>query len=321
MPLPEGLEFLYVDNPNSSLLVLQAFKTELEKTPRFQHLDLTGPALMNIRRKTREELRRVITSTRAGKHIISAEDISTFSEDELREMRDFFAPQFDEIQVFIYVRPIKERIESGFQEVLKTRFRSINHCIPMNYMRLAQKFDAVFGPANTHFFRYSRSDFPNGSIIDHFLRQLGIPHIAVDAAISNTRLSRQAVQLLYAYRMRYPHQQRGDQALIRKLESLTTADSTRFHFHSCLYNEVLLTDESAARCFAKRSGFSVDENISAHDSIGIRGEDDLLDISKQTIEWLHSNLSMAAKLVFRKSHSPRKIARALNSMRKLLPGD
>jgi len=82
-----------------------------------------------------------------------------------------------------------------------------------------------------------------------------------------------------------------------------------------------MTDESAARCFAKRSGFSVDENISAHDSIGIRGEDDLLDISKQTIEWLHSNLSMAAKLVFRKSHSPRKIARALNSMRKLLPGD
>ena len=45
-------------------------------------------------------------------------------------MRDFFAPEFDEIQVFIYVRPIKERIESGFQEVLKTRFRSINHRIP-----------------------------------------------------------------------------------------------------------------------------------------------------------------------------------------------
>ena len=321
MPLPAGLNFLYVDSPNSSLLTLHAFKTDLEKTPGFEHLDLTQTELGNIRRKAREDLRRVITSTSAGKYIISAEDISTFSEDELREMRDFFAPEFDDIEVFIYVRPVKERIESGFQEVLKTRFRSISHRISMNYMMLAQRFDAVFGPANIHFFRYSRSVFPNGSIITHFFQQLGIPHITVDAATSNTRLSRQAVQLLYAYRMRYPHQQRGDQGLIRKLESLTRADSTPFHFHSCLYNEVLMTDESAARCFAKRSGFSVDENISAHDSIGIRGEDDLLDISKQTIEWLHSNLSMAAKLVFRKSHSPRKIARALNSMRKLLPGD
>ena len=243
------------------------------------------------------------------------------SEDELREMRDFFAPDFDSIEVFIYVRPVKERIESGFQEVLKTRFRSIYHRIPMDYMALAQKFDAVFASANIHFFRYNRATLPGGGIIAHFLRQLSAPYIAMDTAISNTRLSREAVQLLYAYRMAYGHQQRGDEALIRKLENLSGLDTTPFHFHSCLYKEILLTDESAAHRFSRRSGFSVEENISAYDAIGIRGEADLLDISNQTTEWLHSNLPMAAKLAFRKSRSPRKIARALNSMRLVLPGE
>jgi hypothetical protein len=121
--------------------------------------------------------------------------------------------------------------------------------------------------------------------------------------------------------MAYGHQQRGDEALIRKLENLSGLDTTPFHFHSCLYKEILLTDESAAHRFSRRSGFSVEENISAYDAIGIRDEADLLDISNQTTEWLHSNLPMAAKLAFRKSRSPRKIARALNSMRLVLPGE
>jgi len=321
VPLPEGLEFLYVDNPNSSLLALQAFKTELEKTPGFEHLGLTETGLEDIRQQARESLRRVVTSAGGSQCILSAEAISTFSEDELQEMHDFFAPDFDEIQVFIYVRPIKERIESGFQEVLKTRFRSVNHRIRMNYMVIAERFDTVFGPKNVHFFRYSRDAFPDGSIIADFLQQFGAAPLALDTAISNTRLSREAVKLLYTYRRNYPSQQSGDGVLIRKLESLMKYDSTPFRFHSSLYNRVLLSDESTARRFSERSGFSVNENISAHDSVGVRDEEDLLAISREAVEWLNDNLPPEAKGALQKPYCPVKIAEALDSMRLALSGD
>lgn len=271
--------------------------------------------LNDIRQKARDDLQRIVTSSDATQCILSAEAISTFSEDELQEMRDFFAPNFDAIQVFIYVRSIKERIESGFQEVLKTRFRPVNHRIRMNYMVIAERFDAVFEPENVCFFRYDRNTFPNGSIIAHFLLQFGATPVAGRATTSNTRLSKEAVQLLYAYRMTYPNQQSGDSDLIQKLENLMRPDSTPFRFHSSLYHDVLLNDESTSRRFSERAGFPVNENISADDSVGIRSDADLLNIPSETIEWIHANLSTEARLAFRKSHNPEKIAHALNSMR------
>ena len=60
----------------------------------------------------------------------------------------------------------------------------------------------------------------------------------------------------------------------------------RQHFHSSLYKRIHNLDTAASRSFEERAGFSNDEDITAHDDIGIRCESDLMDIPGSSIGWL-----------------------------------
>ena len=94
-----------------------------------------------------------------------------------------------------------------------------------------------------------------------------------------------AIQLLYVYRMFYPSQVERDRRMVARLEQLS---GKPLHFHSELYNQlIVLTPEEEAR-FEERAGFSIAENLQADDDIAIRCEEDLLAIPERSIAWLYA---------------------------------
>jgi len=312
--LTGSMEFAYIQGQeaNSSLLMMQAFRENLPEQPHFTHEKLTASEVAHIRHAAREKLKTLCRETGHPVSILSAEEVSTFTVPELEDIYRFMQPFFDDIEIILYVRPLKARMESTYQEVLKTRYRSLEQQFPLNYMGLARNFDSVFGRENVHFFKFSREAFPGGNLIAHFLKSVGVSAAAPDSGADNPRLSREAVQLLYAYRLHYPHQQRGEEALLQKLAVL---GETPFHFHSTLFHHLLHTGKNASRRFAERAGFSVDEDIESHDDKGIRDERDLLVIPRESVRWLNDQLSTRGKLAYRRSSRPKKIAQALNSLR------
>jgi hypothetical protein len=294
--------------------MMQAFRTNIARLPQFAGAGFSDEDAEQMRVAAREKLEAMASAARGPLCVLSAEEISSFDEAELEEMRRFLAPLFDAIEIFLYVRPLKERMESAFQEVLKTRYQSLEKRFSLNYMGLARNFDAVFGEDRVHFFEFSRERFPGGSVVAHFLQAAGANVQTSENMTRNERLSKEAVQLLYAYRLLFPQQQEGEEAL---LDNLATLGSTPFHFHSELYHKLLHTGPNAARNFSERAGFSVDEDIERHDSLAIRGEDDLLDFPRESIRWLSRQLPLRENLKLRLFSSKENVARAMDSLRGL----
>lgn len=290
---------------------MQAFKVDLATQPGFAGSGFGEDEVALMAAAAREKLATMCESTTSSTCVLSAEDICTFTVAELGSLKRFIDPLFDSIDIILYVRPLKDRMESGFQEILKTRFRAIDQRFPLNYMRLALNFDEVFNQERVHFFKFAPETFPDGDIVTHFLAQVGAPAPAGKAGRDNSRMSKEAVQLLYAYRKYFTTQDEHDAEIVSRLEGV---GSTPFHFHSALFRRLLHTGKNASARFEQRAGFSIEHDIQANDAIGIKGEEDLLAFPAESIRWLSKQLTLKEKLKFRRSRRPDRVAQALRSL-------
>ena len=186
---------------NSSLVIRRAFQQNLEK-----HRDgpISGQYREEIRDKALERMRARIQDQTAPIDIISAEEVSTFNKEELRDLQAFLCQYYERITVHLYVRPLKSYFESAFQQVLKVRYTNLRKFPPRNFNSIMTKFDASFGAKNVKFHKYDRTRFPQGSVVAHFLDQLGIELQSGDHTEKNSGFSLPAVKLLYLYRTHYP---------------------------------------------------------------------------------------------------------------------
>jgi len=296
---------------NSSLLMIQAFHHNLAQLPHFQHAKFSDRDIEFMKCAARERFYEMVAATSKPNSVLSAEDISIFTIPELEDLYQFLAPLFQELEVIIYVRPVKARMESAFQEVLKTRYRSLEQQFHLNYIGMARNFDSVFGRDKVHFYLFSRKSLPKGDIVTHFLNAAGLTGASVENTVDNIRLSKESVQLLYIYRLHFPEVLPGDDQRVRALSAL---EGDPFHFHSNLFQKLLRTGKNASEKFAQRAGFSIDEDIYANDDIGIRTEDDLMKPSSQSISWLHEQLSCTDTLSLPRSSDPETIARAVHAL-------
>jgi hypothetical protein len=193
---------------------------------------------------------------------------------------------YDNILVYIYLRPIKSRIESAFQEALKTRFRGLDQKFLVVFESLIGKFDKVFGRDNVIVSKYSKDEFPGGDVVGHFLAQIGLDTFNVEPQGSvNSSLSLPAIQLLYIYRLYFPNRDRRDLERVRKLQQLS---DDPFRFHSQLYGELVDLRDGDFDWLQNRVGFVLTEVIDADDAIGVREEADLTRVSDTALDWLKS---------------------------------
>ena len=280
-------DYLSRNNANSSLWMLQAFKRDLASLPAFRHQQLEAGRLAEIRERALGHLDERIRAGTLPVAILSAEAISTFALGELKDLYDFLAPHYNEVVIHQYFRPLKSRMESAFQEKLKHRYASLEERVQLGYRGNVELLDRVFGRDNVFVHRYAQADFPEGDVVQHFLAATGIEFHPYSASHANTSLSLGAVQLLYIYRKVNPSLQAGDRVLVQRLGELA---GQPFRLHSKLYSSLLGISKEAIAEFEARAGFSVSENITVDDDLGIVSEEDLLSVDQETLDWLEQRV-------------------------------
>ncbi len=266
--------YLQRGRANSSLWMEQAFATLPDNAE--------GKALAN-RREARKDLAAALGNSRHAVDILSAESISSFTIAETRDFHQFVRPYYDEIEVHIYFRPMKSKMESAFQQRLQGGFSSIYTPFTFAYFNRVTLLDTVFGCANVHVHRYSSGDFPAGDVTAHFMRAVGGEWAGNARRKSNRSLSLEAIRLLYVYRMHFPRRSPEDRQLISRLGELP---GSRLRFHSSLYERLLGNGGNNVEAFEQRAGFSIREDITRHDDCGLRCEEDLTSMDAGLLDWL-----------------------------------
>ncbi|MEM9255390.1 MAG: hypothetical protein AAGA91_08080 [Pseudomonadota bacterium] len=303
--------YLHTGMANSSLVTGQAFRAIRADDPRFPRAEQSEAEIREKRIRARKSLSSALGSMTRPHAIFSAETVGILRAEELASLRDFFAPSCQHIRIYLYLRPHKSRMESVFQERLKHHYTDLSESFPMNLKRIVGRFDDTFGPERITLSRFAREDFPNGSIINHFLQLLGIAQSLPDVGKDNSALSLRATQLLFIYRKFFPNHDEADPARIEQLRELT---GKPLRFHSELYARLQTSQADDVQWVEQRAGFSLKEDINADDSTGIRSEQDLIDIPQQSLEWLrNSQPGLLARLRFR-SRKQEDIAKAVRRL-------
>ena len=288
----EGLAYLCrAERPNSSLWMLQAFKQDVAELPAFRHRQLTAEEVEVKRQRARAQLTKLASAVTAPLTILSAESIGTFNSEELQSLRDVLAPHFDDISLHQYFRPLKARMESAFQEKLKHTAASLMQTYRLAYCRTIELQDAVFGAEQVISYKYDEALFPQGDVVLDFLAQLGVTAPQAQAARPvNVSLSLHAIQLLYVYRRYYTTPCAQDKAVVRRLKALP---GPPLRFHSELYRQLVVIRPGEVERFEQRAGFSVEQDVTADDELGIRDPQDLLTIPAASRAWLQQQVGGA----------------------------
>lgn len=284
-----NVQYLCRDRPNASLWMLQAFKQDLGALPTYRHKALGDERLAAVRSRARRRLEDVLSGITAPLAVLSAESISLFTAEETQDLQAFLSPYFSTITVFQYVRPMKSRLESAFQEKLKRRYVALDDPFTLNYFRRARVLARAFGRDNLRIFKFDSGLFPRGDVVCHFLAQLGLPPPECSSGTdANLGLSLPAVQLLYAYRLVHRNRREHDAVIVERLAGL---QGPPFRIHSELYREIIATTPRERSKFEVLAGFSLDEQIDADDAAAVRTEADLLEIPQHALDWLATELS------------------------------
>lgn len=180
-------------------------------------------------------------------YIISAEDLSTFSEDSLISAKLFFEDFFQDVAVIGYVREPKGWIESAYQQILKDHknYRAINTLIP-NYKNKFDKFDRIFQKNNVFLYKFDPKHFPNGDVVLDFYRKIGLltgQNIESKEIIkTNETLSKEAVAILYLLRKYHDSSEVGrdySKENTSFIEALSKVGSSKFKISPAFFCTIL----------------------------------------------------------------------------------
>ena len=274
-------DYLDLGKPNASSVINNAFN------PNIANAGKGDPA--ERAERARGTLRRAIAGSKRPNAILSAESISLLAENDFAALIEFLRDYFDDIELVAYFRPPKSDMESAFAEKLKTGFAELE--APVNFMhrRRFEGFENHLDKEKIHYLRYAAEDFPDGNVVTHFCRHIGITMPPSSTTLANERLSLPAVRLLYLYRKRHPQMRAEDRLLVEQLAKL---QGPPLRFHSSLFKRKFQDPLGSFSWLESRSGRSFDEDVNADDALGIQEEADLEIIDTESCNWLAQKLGL-----------------------------
>ena len=143
-----------------------------------------------------EQIRKAAADIGDGTVILSSEGASSYlKREDVEALRRFAEQLFEDIKIVAYIREPFGFVSANFQTRIKGR--RLAEFTP-RYKPLRPRFemwDDVFGRCRVHLWKYDRSAFPNGDVVEDFCHKLGLPKLR--SAEANVTLSRAAVSALY----------------------------------------------------------------------------------------------------------------------------
>ena len=129
--------------------------------------------------RIKEQLGKELCTNKNFHVLLSGEDVSVFSHDELAKLRDFFKNIDDfQFKVIIYVRHPVTFALSNAQELVRAGIMPLNLALNSGNLQQAkqkiERFNSVFGGANVFVTSFDAAISETGDISKHFLHNLGI---------------------------------------------------------------------------------------------------------------------------------------------------
>jgi hypothetical protein len=164
-----------------------------------KRIGLTGDKLVNFSKNARRRLKQSI-STPSPLCVLSSEALTRLDAEELTALKTWLLKWVERIRVVGYVRGPHEFMESSLQERIKTgqmKRLHLERAYP-DYQLRFEKFDQVFGRDQVELRPFDPATFPQGDVVQDFVRWVGIPLPASQTARANEGLSGPALRLLHA---------------------------------------------------------------------------------------------------------------------------
>ena len=257
--------------------------------------------------KIRERIPKIIShqidrGVEVENFIFSAEGLCHFNEKDLRNFKDFLSSKDLEYLVVGYIRTPKSFMESAFQQKLKKGAPNLDlkGSYP-EYKRKLEKFGTVFGWDNVRWWLFDPKSFPEGCVVQDFCSRLNIPIQKENIVRTNESLSKEAISLLYAYRLHglgyglseLLKKGGGRRALqeTRKLEtSLYNLKGSKFRLSSSFVKSIFLLYQADIEWMQEKLGRPLAEDLEKDDTTAINREEDLLEFAPEATYWLAEQL-------------------------------
>jgi hypothetical protein len=234
------------------------------------------------------EFREAVASSDKELFIVSAEAISTFTETAVVELKKFLDSVFDEVRVIGYVRSPKAFKVSRFQENVKHGNGRFNvGSMKMDYRRLFEKFDRIFGRENVNLRKFDPSRFTANCAVTDFCEQIGIS-LPPDFQIQrfNESLSREACGILFAYRKFGPGYGVGENVIkenVKLLKALRSMTGAKFDIADSVFESTSKRERKDREWMQERLSESLVEKA-RENADAIRNEEEMLTITKASCE-------------------------------------
>jgi hypothetical protein len=313
--------FVYADlgTPNHSLPIYSLFAVHPERHHLHRAETRDPAAVAGYVERVRADLERAFESAGDRTLIVSGEDIGVLSREELGKLESHFRGYCDELRVVGYVRPPGGFITSAFQQRVKGGSVSgldLNEEYRDYEARFA-KFDEVFGRDQVSLWKFDPTRFPGRCVVQDFCARLGIALPVERIVRLNESLTRQAVALIYTYRI---HGQGYGSKSMRGPETqalgeiLKAVGGDRFRFAPELLAPVLANKEADISWMEARLGESLREELGEFVTGDIRGEAELLNPGVAVVQKLLALLGDNAPVGVR-GETPQELAALVHALR------
>ncbi|MEM4740166.1 MAG: hypothetical protein QXS63_03715 [Zestosphaera sp.] len=285
-------KFYYADlgDSNHSIPIYCLFSQNPEQHHALREL---SKAQIEKRKITiREKLIKSINNVGNRILIISGEDISLLSEEELRKFKSFLVSNINEnIKIIGYIRNPFEFISSAFQEILKAHFITLDELdkVYPNYKNLFEKFFKVFGEESVILKKYDPARFTDNDVVLDFCNTFGIEISKDRIKRVNESFPKEIVSLIYILRkykknilLEPPQIQFLGESLKNLFQDLRL---TKFRIDSSLIKPIIDKNFEDIKWMEERLGDSL-LNKNDKEIEGIKSEKDLMEYRKDLIERL-----------------------------------
>lgn len=293
----ENVHYIKFSNPNHSGVLRRIFKEDLQNDHLVKFQNISREKFLEKKEKDKLILIDKINLSEPKNCILSAEEISNFTQNELLQMLRFFNSYFNKIVIIGYVRSPKSYIESAYQQILKGGIRKNFHLSNINppYKLRFEKFDKVFGRENVYLYKFDPNSFPQKDVVLDFCDKIGIKMSKNKTIRINESLSLEAISLLYIYRKFYKYtgkEKTRFNSNKKLIEVLTTIGTKKFKVSNQYMKQVLERNNENIMWMEDRlGGKSLKEYFKDDDIDAINDEQELENIAFDSIKYLTNLLN------------------------------
>lgn len=254
--------------------------------------------------------------------IISAECIWRFQEREHQNIR-LMANQYGFTPVVhCYLRPPVDRMESSIQQNIKTgvHFR-IEDVLSktLAYRRNIQDLDRVYASENVNLHIFDPNTFPERCVVRHFFAAIGLSSQQISIHRENDSANLNVLQFMSAWNLFYQENNLKNRTRFQRrlvLESLKDLDGPKLHISPALVANLLTGFEEQQDFFKQRIGRTIPLSLSTRgDSVGIERMEDLLEFTKESLDWLWGSSAARPAGNMRSSRSLSEVVDRLNQLK------